>query len=125
MKRIWIFALALVLLAPLAALCSPGVEVDEQAKAAIGKLRALQLPGVELTSLAVEADKVRVEGRTHNGANIAKLMKLIEQDIGSPKPLEISAVINDDHAPVGFKILVTPYAGDAPSPTAAGAAAGR
>ncbi len=122
MKRIWVMSIALLLLAPLAAPGSPGVEVDDLARAAIGKLRALKLDGVELTSLTVEADKVRVEGRTYNGANIAKLMKLIEQDIGSPKPLEISAVINDDNAPVGFKILVTPYADDAHSgaPAAAG-----
>lgn len=115
MKRIRVMSIALLLLAPLAAPGSPGVEVDEQAKVAMGKLRALKVPGVEVTSLTVEADKVRMEGRVPDVANLKPLLKMIEQDIGSPSSQEISYTINGNDPFRGFKILVTPYAGDAHS----------
>ncbi len=125
MKRIAIFSLAaLVLLAPPAAFCSPGVEVDERAKAAIAKLRELKVPGVEVTSLTVEADKVLMEGRVRDVANLTPLLKMIEQDIGSARSQELSYTINGNDPFRGFKILVTPYAGGA-HPPVEGSAAGK
>lgn len=111
MKRIWIFSLAaLVLLAPLVAPCAAGE--DGRAQAAIVKLKALKLDGVELTSLTVQADRVWVEGWAASNAKISSLMRTIEKDIGSPTLQEVSSVHRGDRSYNGFKILVAPY-GDA------------
>ncbi len=114
MKRIAIFSLALVLLAPLAVFCSPGVEVDEQAKAAIAKLRELKVPGVEVTSLTVEADNVIIEGRAASDAKISVLLKTIEDNIGGVTLQDVASVPDGNRRFNRFKILVAPY-GDAHS----------
>ncbi len=125
MKRIRILFLALVLLAPLAAPCAEGE--DGRAQTAINELNALKLDRVELTSLTVEADKVRVEGRAFSAAQISGLMRMIEKDIGTPDLQEISPVQSGNRRFNHFTILIAPYAGDAHSrlPAAAGAAEGK